>query len=116
MKEQEYKPRNKQIHLKVSEEDLNLIRDRMEKTGIRNMSQYIRKMAIDGYFVQVDFHELYELIHLMSISSNNINQIAKVANTYGTIDEKVIVDMKAEHEKVLKLLREYFGKLLETLY
>ena len=116
MKEQEYKPRNKQIHLKVSEEDLNLIRDRMEQTGIRNMSQYIRKMAIDGYFVQVDFHELYELIHLMSISSNNINQIAKVANTYGTIDEKVIVDMKAEHEKVLKLLREYFGKLLETLY
>ncbi len=113
MLKQEYSPCNKQIHLKLSEEDLKRIRARMEEIGVRNMSAYIRKMAIDGYYIRVDFKELLELLRLMSIDSNNINQIAKVANTCGAIDEKTITEMKSEHEKVLKEVKKYFDKLLE---
>ena len=60
----------------------------MEQIGVRNMSAYIRKMAIDGYYIRTDFTELLELIRLMRNDSNNINQIAKVANTCGTVDKK----------------------------
>ena len=113
MLNQEYLPCNKQIHIKLSEEELKLIRDRMEQMGFKNMSAYIRKMAIDGYYIQVDFSELLELCRLMSMDSRNINQIAKAANTYGWVDEKIIAEMKAEHEKVLETVKEYFDKLLE---
>ena len=41
------------------------------------------------------------------MDSRNIDQIAKAANTYGWVDEKVITDMKAEHEKVLNTVKEY---------
>ena len=51
----------------------------------------------------------------MCIDSRNINQIAKAANTYGWVDEKIIADMKAEHEKVLETVKEYFDKLLEIM-
>ena len=112
---QEYLPCNRQIHIKLSDKELKLIRDRMEQMGFKNMSAYIRKMAIDGYYIKVDFSEIHELARLMSIDSRNINQIAKAANTYGWVDGKVIVDMKAEHEKVLETVKEYFDKLLEIM-
>ena len=36
------------LHVMVSEEELALIRERMAEAGIRNMSAYIRKMALGG--------------------------------------------------------------------
>ena len=115
MYKQEYLPCTRQIHIKLSDEELKMIRDRMEQMGFKNMSAYIRKMAIDGYYIQVDFSELLELCRLMSMDSRNINQIAKAANTYGWVDEKIIAEMKAEHEKVLETVKEYFDKLLEIM-
>ena len=89
MLNQEYLSCNRQIHIKLSDEKLNLIRERMEQMDFSNMSAYIRKMAIDGYYIKVDFSEIYELTRLMSIDSININQIAKAANIYGWVDEKI---------------------------
>ncbi|MBR5636054.1 MAG: plasmid mobilization relaxosome protein MobC [Pseudobutyrivibrio sp.] len=51
----------------------------------------------------------------MRIDSNNINQIAKVANSCGAVDGKIISDMKAEHEKVLKKVEKCFDKYLEIM-
>ena len=45
MQNQKHIPCNKQIHIKLSEEDLERIRNRMEQIGVRNMSTYIRKMV-----------------------------------------------------------------------
>ena len=115
MLNQEYVPCNKQIHIKLSEEDLERIHDRMKQIGVRNMSGYIRKMAIDGYYIHVEFKVLLEVIRLMRIDSNNINQIAKVANSCGAVDGKIISDMKAEHEKVLKKVEKCFDKYLEIM-
>ena len=99
----------------MSEEDLERIHERMEQIGVRNMSAYIRKMAIDGYYIRTDFTELLELIRLMRIDSNNINQIAKVANSCGTVDDKTISEMKAYHEQVLKKAEKCFHEFLEIM-
>ena len=108
-----YVPCNRQIHIKLSEEDLKMIHKRMKQVGVKNMSAYIRKMAIDGYYIRIDFSELLELIKLMRIDSNNINQIAKVANSCGTVDSKTISDMKEDHERVLKKVEKTFNKYVD---
>ena len=113
MLNQGYVPCDKQIHIKLSEAELQMIQDRMAQMGFKNLSAYVRKMAIDGYYIKVDFKELFEVIRLLRIDSNNINQIAKVVNTYGLIDSKVLSDMKTEHEKVLKKVEKCFDKYLE---
>ena len=115
MLNQKYLPCNRQIHIKLSDEELQLIRIRMDQMGFKNMSAYIRKMAIDGYYIKVDFSELLELIRLLKIDSNNINQIAKVANTTGTIDEKTISDMKADHDRALKKAEKCFDRFVEIM-
>lgn len=110
-----YVPCDKQIHIKILEDELQMIRDRMKQVGVKNMSAYIRKMAIDGYYIQVDFKDLLEVIRLMRIDSNNINQIAKAVNSYGVVDSKIISDMKTEHERVLKKVEKCFDKYLEIM-
>jgi hypothetical protein len=110
---QGYVPCNKHIHIKIPENELQMIHDRMEQIGIKNMSAYIRKMAIDGYYIHIDFSELLEIIKLLKIDSNNINQIAKVANSCGTVDSKTISDMKENHERVLKKVEKTFNKYLD---
>ena len=94
------------IYIRVSDDERKKIRKKMSQCGITNESAYIRKMAIDGFQIKADFSEIHELARLMSIDSRNINQIAKAANTYGWVDEKIIADMKAEHEKVLKTVKD----------
>ena len=88
----------------------------MKQIGVKNMSAYIRKMAVDGYYIHIDFSELLEIIKLMKIDSNNINQIAKVANACGAVDSKTISDMKADHERVLKKVEKTFNKYLDIYW
>lgn len=115
MKKQGYVPCNRQIHIKLSENELRMIRNRMEQMGFKNLSAYVRKMAINGYYIQVDFKELLDVIRLLKFDSNNINQIAKVVNTYSAVNSKVISDMKTEHERVLKKVEKCFDKYLELM-
>ena len=69
--------RDTAILLRMSEEELEQIRERMAVYGTTNMSAFIRKMAIDGYVVKLDLPELKEMTRLLSSYSNNLNQIAR---------------------------------------
>ena len=42
------------IYVWVRPDELEVIRERMAEAGIRNMSAYIRKMALGGYVLHVD--------------------------------------------------------------
>ena len=77
--------RDTSILLRVSEEELEQIRDRMDVYGTTNMSAFIRKMAIDGYVVKLDLPELKEMTRLLSSYSNNLNQIARRVNATGNV-------------------------------
>ena len=73
------------LHVMVSEEEQALIRERMAEAGIRNMVAYMRKMALTGYVLHVDLSPVRELVSLQRRCSNNLNQVAIQANTYGGI-------------------------------
>ena len=42
----------------VSEEERNMIRAKMEQYSTKNLSAYLRKMAIDGFVVNLELPEL----------------------------------------------------------
>ena len=73
------------LHVMVSEEEQALIQQRMAEAGIRNMGAYMRKMALNGYVLHVDLSPVRELVSLQRRCSNNLNQVAIQANTYGGI-------------------------------
>lgn len=77
------------LYVWVSEDELDTIRRRMEEIGTQNMSAYIRKMALNGYVLHVDLSPVRELVSLQRRCSNNLNQIAIHANTYGVYQSEI---------------------------
>lgn len=67
--------RKNKVNFRVSPEELALIEQKMSQLGTKNREAYLRKMALDGYVVQLDLPELKELVSLLRRSSNNLNQL-----------------------------------------
>ena len=49
----------------VSAAEMDVIQQKMAQFGTKNLSAYLRKMAVDGYVVQLDLPELKELVSLL---------------------------------------------------
>ncbi|MCD7947873.1 MAG: plasmid mobilization relaxosome protein MobC [Oscillospiraceae bacterium] len=70
-------------------EELALIGERMAEAGVRNRSAYIRKMSLNGYVLHVDLSPVAELVSLQRRCSNNLNQVAVHANSYGIYEHEI---------------------------
>lgn len=103
--------REDRLELRLKKGEMGLIEKRMKEAGMKNMSAYIRKMAIDGYVIRLDLSDLKEVSRLMGINSNNLNQYAKKANETGSIYLKDIKVLQEQHEKIWEELREIKLKL-----
>ena len=90
--------RDTAVLLRVSEEELEQIRERMAVYGTTNMSAFIRKMAIDGYVVKLDLPELKEMTRLLSSYSNNLNQIARRVNASGNVYSSDLEEIRQNQE------------------
>ena len=103
--------RDEILILRVSPLEKKLIRRKMEELGIQNMSAYIRKMALDGYCVNLDLTDVKELVHLLRMCSNNLNQYAKKANQTGSIYEEDIQDLKDRFDEFWEIAKELLTRL-----
>ena len=105
------KEKQKGIYFKVSEEERNLIEQKMVLAGVHNMSAFIRKMSIDGYVVNLEIPELAECVKLLRYISNNVNQIARQMNSGGAVYPDEVSDIRAKQDETNRL----FGEILEQL-
>ena len=75
--------RSVHLHVMVTPEEQRQIQERMAQVGILNMGAYMRKMALNGYVLQVDLSPVREPVSLQRRCANNLNQAALHVNTYG---------------------------------
>ncbi len=101
----------KRIFVKLSSEERAKIYERMDEAGMKNLSAYIRKMALNGYIIRLDLTDVKEVLRLLRISSNNLNQYAKRANETGSIYLEDIKDLQKNQSEILELT----GEILERL-
>ena len=100
-----------QLNFRVSENELNMIEEKMAQAGISNREAYLRKMAIDGYVLRLEVPELKQLLSLMRCAGNNINQIARWVNENGRIYENDLHDVLERQNEMLERMREILSKL-----
>ena len=81
----ENRKRNVHLHVMVTPDELAAIHERMTEAGISNAGAYVRKMALNGYILHIDLAPVKELISLQRRCSNNLNQVAVHAHTYGAV-------------------------------
>ncbi len=106
---------NRDIHLRLKQSDIEKIKRRMHEAGVRNMSAYMRKMAIDGFVVNLDLADVKELVRLLRYCSNNINQYAKKANESGNVFKTDIDDIKRRQERLWNMANEIMDRLAAIL-
>ena len=84
----------------VSPAEMDVIQQKMAQFGTKNLSAYLRKMAVDGYMVQLDLPELKELVSLLRRSSNNLNQLTRKVHETGRIYDADLEDISQRQEQL----------------
>ncbi|MFK4935487.1 plasmid mobilization protein [Lactococcus garvieae] len=117
--------RPKPLKVYVNADEEFKIRNRMQEAKVKNITNYMRRMALDGEIRTYDFSSVKEgLLPIGEYSvalnriGNNINQISKKANETDVIDNEDIQylssqvhDMKQNYEAVIKKLTQEITRL-----
>ena len=103
--------RSKYIHIRVTPEEVDRIKERMEEAGIRSMTADLLRMALNGFVIVMDLSDLKEILRLLQISGNNLNQYAKRANETGSIYREDIEELKNNQKEILQEMRKMLDKL-----
>ena len=94
------------IEFRVTEQERQLIQKKMEQLGTKNMGAYLRKMAIDGYIIKVDYTEQKKLAAAVSNAAANINHICRRINQTGRFCADDVAELKARQAEIWQLLKQ----------
>jgi len=88
------------LYTKVSPEEREVIDKKMALLGTSNLRGYLRKMAVDGYIVQLDMGSVVELVKLLRSISSNVNQIARRCNSTHNLYAQDVDDLRQGYMEV----------------
>ena len=97
--------RPNQILFFVSDDENRIIKAKMAQLGTKNMGAYLRKMAIDGYIIKVDYTQQKKLASAVSRVASNINQICRRINSTGHFYEDDVAELKERQAEIWRLLK-----------
>lgn len=103
--------RNKQIKFWATQEEIDLIHQKMVLYGTTNRGAYLRKMAIDGYTIRLEVPELKEILNLLRPTANNVNQLARKANSGGQIYQEDLEDIQHRLDQIYDSMRKILYEL-----
>ena len=94
------------IEFCVTEQENQLIQRKMEQLGTKNKGAYLRKMAIDGYIIKVDYTEAKRLATAVNKVSANINHICRRINQTGHCYADDVAELKEGQKEIWRLLKQ----------
>ncbi len=104
--------REVQLAFRVTEAERRLIEDKMRLFGTVNMSAYLRKMAIDGYIVKLDFSQINEMMSLLRRTNSSLNQIVKRLNSMGRAYADDISEIKRRQDEIYDMVKKMLNKIV----
>ena len=99
------------IEFRVTEQERQLIRKKMDQLGTKNMGAYLRKMAIDGIIVNTDTTYLEKQFYEMHKIGVNVNQLARLANSTGAVTPEEMKELKGMIKEIWHILRSSASNL-----
>lgn len=98
-----------------NEKEIDVLKQNMGTAGIKNRSEYIRRMTLQGTIIHTDLSAIKELSFQISKIGNNVNQIARAVNETGEITPFQLAGLKKSLEEISEYQIETLksiGKLL----
>ena len=89
----------------VTAEERKLIEQKMAQFPTQRIGAYLRKMAIDGYIINMDTTDIKAFTAELGAIGRNINQIAKQVNAGGSVYQADIQEIQERLEEIWQLQR-----------
>lgn len=102
------KPKNHIVKCRINDEDYQLLQHKFKQTKCKNLSEFMRKMIVNGYIFEYNSKQITELMRYAKSVSDNVNQIARATNESGKIYAEDIREIK---DKVSQI----YSKQIEIL-
>ena len=97
------RPIRKEICL--NEQELSVVRHKINQLGTHNFGAYARKMLIDGYIIKVDYTEQKKLAAAVSRAATNINHICRRINQTEHYYADDVAELKERQKEIWQLLK-----------
>ncbi len=110
MKEQ-YRLRDKQLKIWVTDYEYELIKERMKKSGSSSLREFVVDAATNGFLINVDYSDIKALAYEINRIGNNVNQIAHRINSENIVYKAEIEEVQENVDMIWKLLRAKFYQI-----
>jgi len=114
MSDNKRETRTKRMKVHLTQQEHEWIKAKMAQAGMTNMSEFIRRMAMNGYVINANQPEFDEILRLMRCTGNNLRQIEKHVRENDPEHMPEVEQLIRNHEEIEDTLGEIlriFGKL-----
>ena len=108
MKKIPNRTRKNRVEVCFDDEELALIKAKMDKANIKNKSDYIRQMCLYGKVFSYDSTNFQKCLTELQAIGRNLNQMTKIANQTGSIYKQDIEDIKFAFSVYTRLMEGVF--------
>lgn len=102
--------RNIEKHIRFTSEEYEIICKRSAKMNLRT-GTYIRTIAVQGVVKVFPLKELNDVQRALNRIGVNLNQIAAVANSSGSVYQKDMEDVLKEMKQLRNIVNEWLAPL-----
>ncbi|MFI3255734.1 MAG: plasmid mobilization relaxosome protein MobC [Eubacteriales bacterium] len=100
--------KNQRIYIKVSETEKELMPKRMETAGMTNLSEFVRRMVLYGYILEVDMSPLNDIYKELGYIGRNLNQITRRSHETGNVYGEDIRGLRDDLVGISEKLATFF--------
>lgn len=105
--------RHNRFDVKLTDEELAVVKKKADFAKMP-VGKFIRMMAVRGELKYYNLKELAALKRSFLSIGNNLNQIAAVANSTGSIYQKDIEDLQKEFKYFRSVMKSYLFEISPT--
>ncbi len=107
--------RKNELKVYLSDEEQEIIDNKIRQAGMKNKSAYVRKMLCDGAIINVDLSIVKEHNTAISRIGNNLNQITKQLNALSYISNDDVKRVEEMSKEIKKMQREILLSFQEII-
>lgn len=102
--------RNIEKHIRLTKEEYEIICKRSEKMRV-SAGRYIRTIAVQGEVKIFSLKELNDVYRALNRIGVNLNQIAAVVNSSGSVYQKDMEDLQAQMKELRIVVEDWLEPL-----
>ena len=102
------------LSLRVTQEELDRIHERMAQAGVNNRESVMRRMILEGAIQPVNMKEIKKLNTLLGYYGNNLNQIARRFAGTGRLYEVDIQDIAKQFNDLVEQVKSLEDEIFKS--